>query len=98
MKIQKINANGKLTVLLIGRLDTTTAPQLEMDLKKSIDGVTDLVFDFSGLEYLSSAGLRVIMAAEKVMGRQGSMKLIHVNEEIMDVFEMTGLSDILMIM
>lgn len=97
MEIQKINANGKVTVQLIGRLDTTTAPQLEMDLKKSIDGVTDLVFDFSGLEYLSSAGLRVIMAAEKVMGRQGSMKLIHVNEEVMDVFEMTGLSDILMI-
>lgn len=97
MVIQITNENGGTVVALEGRLDTTTSPQLEAALLHTLDSATDLTFDFKELEYLSSAGLRVIMATEKVMSRQGTMKLIHVKEEIMEVFEMTGLSDILKI-
>ena len=78
-------------------MDTTTAPLLEAELKKSIGGVEKLIFDFAALEYLSSAGLRVLLAAQKVMNRQGSMKLIGVNDDVMEVFEITGFSDILTI-
>ena len=78
-------------------MDTTTAPQLEAELKRSIDGVTRLDFDFSGLEYLSSAGLRVLLAAQKVMNKQGQMIIRNVNETIMEVFEITGFSEILTI-
>ena len=84
-----------LTVALIGRLDTTTAPDLEKELKASLDGVTELTFDLAALEYISSAGLRVLLSAQKTMNRQGTMKLIHVNETIMEIFEVTGFSDIL---
>ena len=80
---------------LIGRLDTTTAPELEKELKASLDGITELSFDLAALEYISSAGLRVLLSAQKTMNRQGTMKLTHVNETIMEIFEVTGFSDIL---
>ena len=92
------NGNGnELTFLLTGRLDTTTAPELEEQLKKEIDGVEELVFDFADLEYISSAGLRVLLSAQKIMNKQGSMKVINSSEEINEIFEVTGLSDILTI-
>lgn len=95
MTIEK-NANGeKLEIKLVGRLDTTTAPALEAELKKSINGVTKLEFDFSALEYLSSAGLRVLLAAQKVMNKQGEMIIRNVNDTIQDIFEVTGFSEIL---
>lgn len=97
MTIEK-NLNGtELKLTLTGRLDTTTAPQLEAELKRSISGVESLVLDFEGLEYLSSAGLRVLLAAQKVMSKQGSMVIRNVNETILEVFEITGFSDILTI-
>ncbi|MBR0132480.1 MAG: STAS domain-containing protein [Lachnospiraceae bacterium] len=92
------NGNGnELTFLLTGRLDTTTAPELEEQLKKEIDGVEELVFDFADLEYISSAGLRVLLSAQKIMNKQGSMKVINSSEEINEIFEVTGFSDILTI-
>lgn len=97
LNIEK-KANGtELTVALTGRLDTTTAPELESALKAYIDGVTALVFDMEALEYISSAGLRVLLSAQKLMNRQGEMKIIHANEPIMEIFEVTGFSDILTI-
>ena len=97
MTIQKALNGNKLDVALEGRLDTTTAPQLEAELKASLDGITELNLDFEKLEYLSSAGLRVLLAAQKVMNRQGSMVIRHVNETIQEVFEVTGFTDILTI-
>lgn len=88
---------SKLTVALQGRLDTATAPQLEEQLKAQIGNVTELVLDFEALEYISSAGLRVLLSAQKIMNRQGSMKIMHVNEVIREVFDVTGFSDILTI-
>ena len=97
MTIQKALNGNKLDVALEGRLDTTTAPQLEAELKASRDVITELNLDFEKLEYLSSAGLRVLLAAQKVMNRQGSMVIRHVNETIQEVFEVTGFIDILTI-
>ena len=97
MTIQKALNGNKLDVALEGRLDTTTAPELEAELKASLDGITELNLDFEKLEYLSSAGLRVLLAAQKVMNRQGSMVIRHVNETIQEVFEVTGFIDILTI-
>ena len=97
LNISKTQENGKCCYALEGRLDTVTAPELEKDLKESLDGVTDLVLDFGKLEYISSAGLRVLLAAQKTMSRQGSMKLQNVNETVMEIFEVTGFSDILTI-
>lgn len=97
MTIAKTSEGTKLTLALEGRLDTTTAPQLEAEVKGALTGVTELVMDFSQLEYLSSAGLRVILAAQKIMNRQGTLIIRHVNETIMEVFEVTGFSDILTI-
>lgn len=97
MVINKTTEGAKLTVALQGRLDTTTAPQLETELKASLDGVEDLVLDFSELEYISSAGLRVLLSAQKTMSRQGSMVVRNVNSDIMEVFELTGFADILTI-
>lgn len=97
MEIIKNEEGEKLTVALVGRLDTTTAPSLEAELKKSLDGVKELYLDFKELEYISSAGLRVILAAQKVMSKQGEMKIINVNSDIMEVFEITGFIDILTI-
>ena len=97
MNIVKTNEGTKLTIALEGRLDTTTAPQLEAEVKGSLAGVTELVMDFSQLEYLSSAGLRVLLAAQKAMNKQGSMVIRHVNETIQEIFEVTGFLDILTI-
>ncbi len=97
LNISKSVEGGKCTFQLEGRLDTVTAPEFEKELKDSLDGVTELVMDFQDLEYISSAGLRVLLSAQKVMTRQGSMKVIHVNETVMEVFEVTGFSDILTI-
>ena len=96
MTIAKTREGGKLTLALEGRLDTTTAPQLEAEVKH-LDGVTELVLDFEKLEYLSSAGRRVSLAAQKTMNRQGTMVIRQVNETIMEVFEVTGFVDILTI-
>lgn len=97
MTINKISEGEKLTLAISGRLDTNSSPKLEAELRQSVNGVTALVFDFSGVEYISSAGLRVLLAAQKVMNRQGGMKLIGVSSEVMEVFEITGFADILTI-
>ena len=97
MTIEKMTNGSQLTVTLIGRLDTNTAPQLEAVLEQSINGVEELVLDFAALEYLSSAGLRVLLAAQKIMNKQGQMIVRHVNEIIMEIFEVTGFVDILTI-
>ncbi len=95
MKIEK-NLNEKnLVVALEGRLDTTTAPQLEEELKTGLKGVTDLVIDLSKLEYISSAGLRVLLSAFKIMRNKGKMKVTNANELVKEVFEVTGFSDFL---
>ena len=97
MTIEK-NPNGaELTVTITGRLDTTTAPQLEAEFKQNIGGVEKLVLDFAELEYLSSAGLRVLLAAQKVMNKQGEMIIKNVNDTINEIFEVTGFIDILTI-
>ena len=97
MTIEK-NVNGaELTVALTGRLDTTTSPKLEAELRAGLCGISALILDFAHLEYLSSAGLRVILAAQKVMNRQGSMVVKHVNETVMEIFEVTGFADLLTI-
>ncbi|MBR1815006.1 MAG: STAS domain-containing protein [Lachnospiraceae bacterium] len=97
MTINKTLKDTVMTLALEGRLDTTTAPELEKELKDSLDGVTDLTFDLEKLEYISSAGLRVLLSAQKTMNKQGAMKLVHVGEVIMEIFEVTGFSDILTI-
>lgn len=95
MTIKKTQEESKLTIALDGRLDTVTAPQLEGELRSSVNGVTELVFDLAGLEYVSSAGLRVLLSAQKVMNRQGEMKITNVKPEIMEIFDVTGFIDIL---
>ena len=95
MNIIKNQNGGSLTIALEGRLDTTTAPELEQEIKSSLGGVTELIMDFAKLDYISSAGLRVLLSAQKKMTRQGSMKVIHANEMVMEVFEVTGFADIL---
>lgn len=95
MNIVKKQEGAALTLALEGRLDTTTAPELEAVLSKSLDGVTSLVLDMQELNYLSSAGLRVILTAQKRMNKQGKMTVRHVKATIMEVFEVTGFVDIL---
>ena len=97
MNIEKNIDGKKLTVALTGRLDTTTAPELETELKQSLSGIKELVLDFAGLEYLSSAGLRILLSAQKMMNRQGSMVVKNVNETIMEILEVTGFVDVLTI-
>lgn len=97
MEITKKTLNSELNVALAGRLDTTTAPQFEAELKQNIGGITRLVLDFEKLEYMSSAGLRVLLAAQKVMSKQGEMVIRNVNDVIAEVFEVTGFADILTI-
>ena len=97
MTIEKKSNGTELTVAITGRLDTTTAPQLEAEFKQSITGVEKLVLDFATLEYLSSAGLRVLLAAQKVMNKQGEMIIRNVNDTINEIFEVTGFIDILTI-
>ena len=95
MTIQKKKEGAVLTVELDGRLDTMTSPQLETELRTSLDGITDLVLDITKLTYISSAGLRVLLSAQKVMNRQGAMTIRGASAEIMDIFDVTGFSDIL---
>ena len=95
LEISKKTENSVLEVALKGRLDTSTSPELEQFLKDNLTGVTELVIDLSDLEYISSAGLRVLLSAHKTMAKQGSMKLLHANEVVMEVFEVTGFVDIL---
>ena len=97
MNISKTQEGTHLTIALDGRLDTMTAPRLEEELRTGLNGITDLLFDLSGLDYISSAGLRVLLATQKVMARQGSMTLQHVKPEVMEIFEVTGFIDILTI-
>ena len=97
MTITTSREGEKMQIVLEVRLDTTTAPQLEVELKRSISGITELIFDFAGLEYISSAGLRVLLAAQKVMNKQGSLTIRNVNSVVMEVFEITGFVDILTI-
>ena len=97
LKIKKDRKDSALTMVLEGRLDTTTAPQLEEELAASLDGVTDLVFEISNLEDISSAGLRVLLSAQKIMNRQGGMVVRNATDEVMEIFEVTGFSDILTI-
>ncbi len=95
MNITKKQEDSKLTVALEGRLDTVTAPQLEGDLRSSVNGISELVFDLSGMDYISSAGLRVLLSAQKVMNKQGSMLIRNVSPDVMEIFEVTGFIDIL---
>lgn len=97
MEIIKKEDGSVLKISLVGRLDTTTAPLLEAQLKTSLNDIKDLVFDFEKLEYISSAGLRVLLSAQKVMNKQGTMAIENANEEIKGVFDITGFSDILTI-
>lgn len=98
MTIMKEVNGSKLSIALLGRLDTTTSPELEAELKASLDDIRELVFDFAQLEYISSAGLRVLLATQKTMNRQGVMTVCNVNETVMEVFEVTGFVDILTIL
>lgn len=97
MKITEKLSGSQLCLSLEGRLDTTTAPDLEKVLADSLEGVTELIFDMASLDYLSSAGLRILLGAQKKMNIQGSMKVTGVNETIMEIFEVTGFADILTI-
>lgn len=95
MTINKIKNDSSLTIAVEGRLETTTAPELEVVVKEELDGINALVFDFSKLDYISSAGLRVLLSAQKIMNNQGTMKVLGANEIVTEVFDITGFSDIL---
>ncbi|MBQ4349794.1 MAG: STAS domain-containing protein [Clostridia bacterium] len=97
MTINKQQNGTALTLAVEGRLDTITSPELEAALKESLEGIDALTFDFSALDYISSAGLRVLLSAQKQMNKQGSMKVKGVSEIIMEIFEVTGFTDILTI-
>ncbi|MCQ2424120.1 MAG: STAS domain-containing protein [Clostridia bacterium] len=95
MELLKSGSGSELTIAVKGRLDTTTAPQLEAELSSSLDGVTKLILDFAGLEYISSAGLRVLLAAQKTMNRQGEMTVRGATPAVCEIFDITGFCDIL---
>ena len=95
MKIIKDLNNGNLVVSIVGEINSFTAPELEEVIKNDLNGVKSLVFDFKEVEYLSSAGLRVLLVAQKIMSKQGKMSLRNVNKSVMEVFEITGFSNIL---
>ncbi len=97
LNINKTVENGSAVFTLEGRLDTVTSPTLEEELKGALPGISSLTLDFAKLEYISSAGLRVLLSAQKVMSKQGGMKITHVNDTIMEIFEVTGFTDILTI-
>ena len=97
MDVSFKNSGDELTVVLSGRLDTLTSPELEKELSGKLGGIKKLIFDFSKLEYISSAGLRVLLTAQKSMNIQGSMVIKYVNEEINEIFDVTGFSNILSI-
>jgi anti-sigma B factor antagonist len=97
MTIQTVLNGENAKIIVVGRLDTQTAPELEKEIDAVISNVIDLTFDMAGLDYVSSAGLRVILKAQKIMNTKGSMKLVGVNDSIMEVFDITGFLDILTI-
>lgn len=97
MTIEKKKNGTELEMLLSGRMDTNTAPQFEEEMKNSVEGVKKLILNFENLEYISSAGLRVILSAQKIMNKQGEMIVRNVNEVVSEVFEITGFLDILTI-
>lgn len=97
MTINKNKNGSKLLIEVAGRLDTTTAPQLDAEVKDSISDITELEFDFSNLEYISSAGLRVLLSAQKIMNKQGSMVIHGASDDLMEIFDVTGFIDILTI-
>ena len=94
MNIISKNENGILTIAVEGRVDSTTAPELEAEVKSTIGHCKELVFDFGELDYISSAGLRILLGARKIMG-DGGMKVVNVNETVSDIFEVTGFSNII---
>ena len=95
LNIKKTQDGTDLSMALVGRLDTTTAPDLEKEVKEGLAGVENLVFDLKELEYISSAGLRVLLSAQKTMNKQGSMVVKNSSEDLMEIFEVTGFVDIL---
>ena len=95
MEINKTQEGSKLNIALVGRLDTVTSPQLQEILDNSLNGITDLVFDFAKLDYISSAGLRVLLGTNKKMIKAGKMTIRNVNDVVQEVFDMTGFADIL---
>lgn len=97
MTITKTTEGNALTIALEGRLDTVTTPELEKELMGALDDIQELTFDFEKLSYISSAGLRVLLSSQKIMNTKGTMKVVHVNENIMDIFEATGFTDVLTI-
>lgn len=97
MEIKKELNGNALTIKVIGRLDAASAPELSKELTSSLEGVKDLTFDFAELKYIASAGLRVLLMAQKRMSKQGSMKLVHVSEAVMEVLEMTGFASLMTI-
>ena len=97
MTIEKIVNKNELTLAVAGRLDTMTAPELEKEVKENVEGVETLVLDLAALDYISSAGLRVILASQKIMNKQGKMIVRNVNETVSEIFEITGFCDVLTI-
>lgn len=97
MNIEKVLKANELTLILDGRLDTATSPKLEEELKAVLGDLKKLVLDFTNLEYISSAGLRVLLMAQKAMSKQGEIIILNVNETVMEVFEITGFADMLTI-
>ncbi len=95
MNIVKKQNGNELTIALEGRLDTTTSPQLENELRSCLNGIADFILDLEKLDYISSAGLRVLLSAQKVMNKQGNMVIRNVKPEIMEIFDVTGFVDIL---
>ncbi len=95
MTIKTDSDNGTLTVAINGRLDTATSPDLEKELNEKLEGVTSLIFDLGELTYTSSSGLRVFLKAQKTMNAQGSMKIINTTEDVKEIFDVTGFSDIM---
>lgn len=97
MTIEKVVNGEELVVCVEGRLDTMTSPEFEKELKPAMEGMSEVILDFKDLEYISSAGLRVLLSAQKVMMRQGSLVIRNCSDEIMEIFEVTGFTDILTI-
>ena len=97
MQLTKKVEGTKLTIAVEGRLDTSTAPELEKEIEGSLDGITEMVLDFEKLDYLSSAGLRVMLYTHKIMSERNGLKMIHVNDVVREVFDVTGLADVLTI-
>ncbi len=97
MQLSKNSEGSRLTISVSGRVDTVTAPELESFINENTNGVTELILDLKDMSYTSSAGLRVLLKAQKLMNQQGSMKVTNVQSDVMEIFEMTGFSDILTI-